>query len=948
GAQDNGTHFYNAVGINSTVEVTGGDGAFCHIDTDNPNIQISSYVYNNYWITNNGWTTRSQYFYSNTGAFINPTDYDSDANILYGAHNNDTYFQVSNVGLGTPVDNTVTVTQFGGDRASTVSVSVNTANRVFFGTTGGRVVRVDNAHTATPTATHINNGAGMPGGNVSSIAIEEGDDNHLVVTYSNYGVNSVWETTNGGTTWTSKEGDLPDMPIRWALFVPNDANQVLLATELGVWSTDDISAAVIDWDPSNNGLANVRVDMLQGRNDGQVIAATHGRGLYSTDAFALPVVQYVAASSTQTEAGSSGVEGNCRAYVDLIVELEIDQAPPVNVDLTIGVDAGSAATADDYSFPNGTAVSFPAGATANQPFTVRVFDDGLVEGDENLDLNFTFNATGQARSGTNAMHSLSIEDDNGLPEVNGGQTAVNILTEDFEAGALPAGWSLDQATAGSDEYQFGTNAALSSANFTIPANGSLVAASNDDNCNCDKSEDRLNLPAQDLSAFVSASLQYDAYFQGDTYQGNTESAFVEISIDGGTTWDQYAIPAAGTWNTYTLDLSSYAGNNNVLISFRYNDGNGWLYGVALDNIQLDGLQGTPAGVEDVLNEADTHEVGPFETVFFYNDDQDIIAKIENLSGHDYGCTTVQIDRAGTGTVDFWDALDNSVDLAEKTYLVTPTNNNPSGSYTITLYYTQAEVNGWEAITGKTWLADAKMVKNPAAISNVTPGNNYPNGPNIEIVVDNASALGGGNDFEISASFATGFSGFGVGDPSPPQVLPANLLAFTAEARETDISIDWVSVQEYALSGYELEKSVDGHSYRPIEWQEAKGINGALASYQHLDRDPINGRQFYRLRMVDQDGVENYSPVVEVNWFGNESFLIGPSPFTDRIWLNSQNSMQSLSLVDANGRLILEKELSPTQRQTYNWRIYKSLSSGIYFVRVRFQDGSQKMLKILHQ
>ena len=45
----------------------------------------------------------------------------------------------------------------------------------------------------------------MPGSYVSCIEVENGNDNHLLVTYSNYGVNSVWETTNGGTTWTSVE-----------------------------------------------------------------------------------------------------------------------------------------------------------------------------------------------------------------------------------------------------------------------------------------------------------------------------------------------------------------------------------------------------------------------------------------------------------------------------------------------------------------------------------------------------------------------------------------------------------------------------------------------------------------------------------------------------------------------------------------------------------------------
>src|SRR4029079_19384480 len=125
----------------------------------------------------------------------------------------------------------INIAAFNSGRVTSISVSPNTANRVFFGPNNGRVVMVDNAHAATPTGTNIT-GAGMPGGSVSCIAIETGNDNHLLATYSNYGSNSVWETTNGGTSWTSVEGNIPDMPVRWALFNPLNNTQAMLATEL--------------------------------------------------------------------------------------------------------------------------------------------------------------------------------------------------------------------------------------------------------------------------------------------------------------------------------------------------------------------------------------------------------------------------------------------------------------------------------------------------------------------------------------------------------------------------------------------------------------------------------------------------------------------------------------------------------------------------------------------
>jgi len=179
------------------------------------------------------------------------------------------------------------VAAFGGQQASAIAVSPNTPNRLFVGTTGGRVVRIDNAHLGTFTANVLSSPRNA---NISCILVEPGNDNHLIATFSNYGAaGQVFESTDGGTMWTNLTNDLPDMPVRWAMFHPFDEDKVLLATELGVWSTDDLDGVNTEWWPSNNfGLANVRVDMLQYRpSDHLVAAATHGRGMFTTDYFTL-------------------------------------------------------------------------------------------------------------------------------------------------------------------------------------------------------------------------------------------------------------------------------------------------------------------------------------------------------------------------------------------------------------------------------------------------------------------------------------------------------------------------------------------------------------------------------------------------------------------------------------------------------------------------------------
>ncbi len=295
GAQDNGSHQFTQGVVQNTTEVTGGDGAFCHIDQDQPQYQFTSYVLNDFYRSNNSGATWTNVVTSG-GDFISPTDYDDLNNRMYMNDVAGGYRRWDNPQTGSTFAG-VSVAAFGGGNVSAVKVSPNTANRVFFGLDNGRVVQVDNAHTGTPTSTNIS--TGLPGAYVSCIEVETGNDNHLLVTFSNYGVNSIWESINGGTSWTSVEGNLPDMPIRWALFNPNNNDQAVVATELGVWSTDNLSGGATNWGASNSGLANVRVDMLQLRtSDKLVVAATHGRGLFTSDIFTDPTALFTADNVT--------------------------------------------------------------------------------------------------------------------------------------------------------------------------------------------------------------------------------------------------------------------------------------------------------------------------------------------------------------------------------------------------------------------------------------------------------------------------------------------------------------------------------------------------------------------------------------------------------------------------------------------------------------------------
>jgi len=301
GSQDNGTQKFTMPGINATTTATGGDGGYCHIDQNSPNIQITSYTGNNLNVSTDGGMTFTFYGYPG-GSFINPTIYDDASQIFYGGFTSGAIIRWTSPATGGPAV-AISFPDFSGGVVTYVGVSPLTANRIYFGLTNGAVVRVDNANTSSPTSKVLKPFSGSI--SVSGIAIDPTNEDHVLITYSNYGVTHVYESKNATAsvpTWTSSDGNLPDMPVRWVIFDPRNSSWALIATELGVWSTDNINGASTDWEPTNTSFANVSVDMLKYRGgDRTLAAATHGRGLFAT------VIPAVAIAATNLKNNTSGL-----------------------------------------------------------------------------------------------------------------------------------------------------------------------------------------------------------------------------------------------------------------------------------------------------------------------------------------------------------------------------------------------------------------------------------------------------------------------------------------------------------------------------------------------------------------------------------------------------------------------------------------------------------------
>ncbi|HTC19777.1 MAG TPA: hypothetical protein VK859_02950, partial [bacterium] len=104
------------------------------------------------------------------------------------------------------------------------------------------------------------------------------------------GVAHVYQTITGGTglnSWTDITGGatngLPDAPVNWILVDPNFATDVYVATDVGVFVTQDVAGASTTWGRMGTTLPDSTVLQIKMAETcpRAIVATTHGRGAWS-------------------------------------------------------------------------------------------------------------------------------------------------------------------------------------------------------------------------------------------------------------------------------------------------------------------------------------------------------------------------------------------------------------------------------------------------------------------------------------------------------------------------------------------------------------------------------------------------------------------------------------------------------------------------------------------
>ena len=934
GAQDNGVHQFVNSGMNKSTEVTGGDGGFVHIDQDEPRFQFGSYVYNNYRVSRDGGQTWVQMDFNNSGLFINPTDYDDYSNKMYCAGAAGQFNRWEDPQTGSTFTQ-INLQNLSGNRISAVKVSPYTPNTVFFGSQNGGIVKVTNIDQKVISENYIGT-IGMAGKYISNIEIGT-SENYLISSISNYGSSHVWATKNGGNAWNDISGNLPNIPVRWAMFYPDDDTKAIIATELGVYETDFINGPSTIW-VNNSSFPVVRTDMLKYRKtDGLIAAATHGRGLFtSVIPKTIPYIRFSSHYIVRSETGNASL--GCRLYRDYQMPINIDLPATGDVNVLVSTSSISSATLgvdydittnNDFINPSNS-FKFINGSTSSKSISIRVYDDAEIEPDEVVTLNISASGSTNALVAPSAKSFSFYISDNDLtptpPFVPIGPSNANIKNETpFK----------------STDLKYRLQCIYSSTEL----NAMGIKGPNDFNALV------LNVISKGSTrSFNSFTVQLANTNLNTLQTGFVNTQFQQVYLGNYTT-------ALGT-NTFNFASPfSWDGKSNILVQYCF-DNSGFPNDIASDIVEgaddplfgnycsLYSNPASPGGsaclltssnvsisrpkinfglksgnpIETAINQPGNLFIGNNNDFYSVNASGNILSYLKS-TGLPLGCINTNIAESGNAWQPF-----NGGQRSQKVFDIIA--NNGDQPYKIGLYFTSKEMGGFLPTNIKIATTSAANASQASTLNSTELPTSF-------------KSYGDGFVFFCSVNKYQRF--FLVNNLV---TLPLHLISFGAHKDEEQIKLYWKTTNEDIGGHFNIEKSTDGNAFKSIWLLYSKNNSANENNYDFIDThiDPLN---YYRLKIFDRSGKYFYSQIVLVKdqTLVNDITLTNPFNNFISVHFNIQPRTDIIAeLYNTQGKKIVEKRFLKTN--SFNWNMNQLVPEGIYILKLYFDNKvvSKKLLK----
>lgn len=163
------------------------------------------------------------------------------------------------------------------------------------------------------------------------------------------------------------------------------------------------------------------------------------------------------------------------------------------------------------------------------------------------------------------------------------------------------------------------------------------------------------------------------------------------------------------------------------------------------------------------------------------------------------------------------------------------------------------------------------------------------------------------------------------------VLPSALHAWNAEKAGGQVNLSWIYKDGPPIRCFEVERSTDGIAFSTI----AKQNSSNSIQYATQDTDPANGKNYYRLKMVYENGHIAYSDIVVISWQHLSLLRVYPNPASAVIMISLGVRQYTLGIYSIDGRA-KEMRMNARGLQTIN---ISNWPKGCYLVRAAWSGGA---------
>jgi hypothetical protein len=182
------------------------------------------------------------------------------------------------------------------------------------------------------------------------------------------------------------------------------------------------------------------------------------------------------------------------------------------------------------------------------------------------------------------------------------------------------------------------------------------------------------------------------------------------------------------------------------------------------------------------------------------------------------------------------------------------------------------------------------------------------------------------------------------------VLPVTLIELRGEHTDGANLLRWQTASEGNTVRFDVERSADGFSFSSIGRVAARGNNSVYSFTDNQLSSPVN---YYRLRMVEENGKAAYSKIIVIKDNGTAVTLgaVRPNPIVSEVTVSfstTRGQAITLVLVDAAGRSVATRQLRSVQGlNEVKLEGLSRLPKGMYVLKIRCDDVQlqEKLLKV---